>query len=138
MAKSNGTNYFIVDTSAILRTEDLFQKIIKSSGNILVVTSPVIDELDAFKKGSDQLNKMARTAIDWLDENFKSIPDKPLAVKGFSGLLMLKNFVFPTGERVTDLNLEKADHQIIWVASELKKITQNQLSQSCLKTKIFV
>lgn len=121
MAKSNGTNYFIVDTSSILRTEDLFQKIIKTSGHILVIISSVIDELDSFKKGSDQLNKMARTAIDWIDENFNSVPEKPIAVKGYPGNLMLKNFVFPIGERTTDLNLEKADHQIIWVAMELKK-----------------
>jgi len=113
-------NFVVVDTSAVLRTENLGQKIISVSGNVFVICSTVVDELDSFKKGSDELNKMARMAIDWLDENFKSEPDKPMAVKGYPGFVMFKNFVYPNNSVKTDLNLEKPDHQIIWIAKQLK------------------
>ena len=72
--KENNVKTFVLDTNVLLHSA---QSIESFQDNDVVIPMAVVEELDKFKKNSDELGRNARAVIRKLDQLREAEPDKP-------------------------------------------------------------
>ena len=122
---------FIIDTNVLLHD---YQSIYKFQENDIIIPIVVLEELDRFKKGNDQINFHAREFTRELDKiSGDNLLSEGLPLGDGLGTLFIetgKEF----SERVTQSFPEKtADHRILAIADYV--CTQNKTSNVVLITK---
>ena len=110
---------FVLDTNVLLHDH---KSIYKFQENDLVLPLTVLEELDKFKKGNEQINYNAREimrAIDKLSGN--GLFDKGISLgKGLGMLRVVMSKGIPA-EMKAALTEDKPDHRILSVALQIKK-----------------
>lgn len=126
MSKSKKKN-FILDTNVILHD---FRCLYNFEDNDVYIPIAVLEELDKFKKGNEQINYNAREFLRQLD----AITDDSMFDKGIQiGNNMGKLFIEVSGkinDRILDVFSEKiVDHKIL---STLFEISEKQPKTKCI------
>ena len=118
-ARGKKPKIFVLDTNVLLHDH---KSIYKFQENDLVLPLTVLEELDKFKKGNEQINYNAREimrAIDKLSGN--GLFDKGISLgKGLGMLRVVMSKGIPA-EMKAALTEDKPDHRILSVALQIKK-----------------
>lgn len=116
---------FVLDTNVLLHDH---KSIYKFQENDLVLPLTVLEELDKFKKGNEQINYNAREimrAIDKLSGN--GLFDKGISLgKGLGTMRVVMSKGIPAEMRAA-LTEDKPDHRILAVALQIKKENPERL-----------
>lgn len=119
MTAKNNKKTFVLDTNVILHD---YKSIYNFENNDIVIPIVVLEELDKFKRGNDQINFHAREFVRELDQ----IAGQDFFVKGASlGKGMGRLFIQPgvpfSDEMKTSFSDDIPDHRILAVAEYLSK-----------------
>lgn len=112
---------FVIDTNVLLHDPDA---IFKFHGADIVITMPVLEELDSLKKGSDELGKNARHVIRILGEYTQKDGQK-LAEGidiGNQAILRVLTDMRHHEKRSFPLPLDRGSHRLLWAAHMLKDL----------------
>ena len=118
-ARGKKPKIFVLDTNVLLHDH---KSIYKFQENDLVLPLTVLEELDKFKKGNEQINYNAREimrAIDKLSGN--GLFDKGISLGKGLGLLRVVMSKGIPAEMKAALTEDKPDHRILSVALQIKK-----------------
>ena len=133
MSKQGKIKTFVLDTNVLLHSGSSIESF---QDNDVVIPMTVIEELDKFKKNSDELGRNARLVIRMLDKLRKSSDTPGLLTKGaplsiVSKVATGKLYVIASlqGEIISDENNilgyefqdDSPDNRILKVAYQLKK-----------------
>ena len=115
---------FVLDTNVILHDYNCLNNF---EENDLVIPITVIEELDKFKKGNDQINYNARSFVRELDKLSagKNIFDKGVSLGTKKGRLTVSVQPEMAEEIKKVLSPDKPDHRILAVAYSLSKNIKN-------------
>lgn len=117
--KKSKAKIFIIDTNVILHDH---QCIYHFAENDVVIPIVVLEELDTFKRGSDQLNYQAREFVRLLDEIISDKPfDGGVSLGPGKGKLRIETGK-PFSEKLkTSFREDIADHRILAITEHLKE-----------------
>jgi PhoH-like ATPase len=115
---------FVLDTNVILHD---FNCIYSFQENDIVVPITVLEEIDTFKRGNNQINYNAREFVRILDElsGDKLVKNGVNIGEGLGKIRIVTNFLHEAKVRDTFLD-NKADHRILSVALGLTESSKNQ------------
>lgn len=110
---------FVLDTNVLLHDH---KSIYKFQENDLVLPLTVLEELDKFKKGNEQINYNAREIMRAIDKlSGKGVFDKGVALGKDLGTLRVVMSKGMTPEMKAALTDDTPDHRILSVALQVKK-----------------
>ncbi|MDE6106698.1 MAG: hypothetical protein K2F84_06345 [Bacteroidales bacterium] len=116
---------FVLDTNVLLHDH---KSIYKFQENDLVLPLTVLEELDKFKKGNEQINYNAREIMRTIDKlSGNGLFDKAISLgKGLGTVRVVMSKGIPA-EMKAALTEDKPDHRIISVALQIKKENPDRL-----------
>ncbi|MDE6113098.1 MAG: PhoH family protein [Bacteroidales bacterium] len=116
---------FVLDTNVLLHDH---KSIYKFQENDLVLPLTVLEELDKFKKGNEQINYNAREIMRTIDKlSGNGLFDKAISLgKGLGTIRVVMSKGIPA-EMKAALTEDKPDHRIISVALQIKKENPDRL-----------
>ncbi|MDE6515718.1 MAG: PhoH family protein [Bacteroidales bacterium] len=118
-ARGKKPKIFVLDTNVLLHDH---KSIYKFQENDLVLPLTVLEELDKFKKGNEQINYNAREIMRTIDKlSGNGLFDKAISLgKGIGTVRVVMSKGIPA-EMKAALTEDKPDHRIISVALQIKK-----------------
>ncbi|MDE7090444.1 MAG: PhoH family protein [Bacteroidales bacterium] len=118
-ARGKKPKIFVLDTNVLLHDH---KSIYKFQENDLVLPLTVLEELDKFKKGNEQINYNAREIMRTIDKlSGNGLFDKAISLgKGLGTVRVVMSKGIPA-EMKAALTEDKPDHRIISVALQIKK-----------------
>lgn len=116
--------HFVLDTNVLLHNPAALHMF---ADNHVVIPFPVIEELDHFKKGSDEVGRNAREAIRYLDQLrekgnlIEGVPNDDSIGQGRGGGGIVSVWYDATGKIAEGMSNDTPDNRIITCALTLKK-----------------
>lgn len=110
---------YVLDTNVLLHDPDAIQKF---RGNDVVVPMVVLEELDGFKKLTDELGKNARQVIRFLDDLIQQREGEVRRGIAIPGEINLQVTVESrnTDSKKFPLPLDRGSNKIVWAAAHLQ------------------